>query len=94
MMSSYKKLLIFQIVLFCLIIILPWYGLLLGFVHIPTGEEGRWFDKIWDIMLTVSSFSILATVFKAVDEHYTNTTKGMGNEKTDSVTNINNIASN
>lgn len=59
----------FQIALFVLIIVF-WIGLSLGFVHIPTGEEGKWFEKIWDIILVVSNFTNLAMAIKTVDEKF------------------------
>ena len=80
--DSYKRLLIFQIVLFCLLIIGPWFGLMFGWVHIPTGLEGQWFDKFWDILLAVSSFTTLSTVIKVVDDHYSSNKGGNTDEKT------------
>lgn len=75
----------FQISLFVLIIVF-WVGLSVGFVHIPTGEEGKWFDKIWDIILVVSNFTNLAMAIKTVDEKFG---AGGNNEKT----NINVVSS-
>ena len=57
----------FQLLLFSLVTTF-WIGLGLGKIKIPTGVEGQWFEKIWDIMLIVLNVSMFSTAIKVADD--------------------------
>lgn len=59
------------IVLFATSLLFPSWG-----VKIPTGEEGKWFEKLFEIYLVVSNFAGLALLMKDAD-----TIKGGTSEK-------------
>lgn len=66
-----------QITIFAMIVAFG-LALLLDWVTIPTGKEGEWFTKIWELILLVGSLAGLAQAVKSADEQ---TTKGISNEK-------------
>jgi hypothetical protein len=62
-----KHFIILQILLLLLIIS---FGILLlfGCVRIPSGVEGEWFTKIWEIILLVGNLAGLAVAVKYSDD--------------------------
>ena len=52
---------ILQLSLFALVVLF-WVLLGVGLAKIPTGLEGQWFDKIWDLILLVMSIRTLASL--------------------------------
>lgn len=63
-----KWFIIFQLCMFMLLVVFmvsllfPSWG-----VKIPTGPEGEWFTKLWEIYLVVSNFAGLALLVKDAD---------------------------
>jgi hypothetical protein len=64
------------VVLFMVSLLFPSWG-----VKIPTGEEGKWFEKIWEIYLVVSNFAGLALLMKDADSIPVIPVKGETDEK-------------
>jgi hypothetical protein len=52
----------FLLVLFMVPLVFPSWG-----VKIPTGTEGEWFTKLWEIYLVVANFAGLALLVKDAD---------------------------
>lgn len=64
------------VILFMVSLLFPSWG-----VKIPTGEEGKWFEKIWEIYLVVSNFAGLALLMKDADNVPGTPAKGDVSEK-------------
>lgn len=63
------------LVLFMVSLVFPSWG-----IKIPTGLEGEWFTKLWEIYLVVSNFTGLALLVKAADTEITEGVNKNGKE--------------